>query len=94
MKLFNSLLFVVLLFSTSAAFAQEEETVNPIDTLTQFSQKLDSRISKLENLKITGYLQFQYQKADSMGINSMAGGNFSKFSDSRFMTRRGRIKFA
>ncbi|MDP4205114.1 MAG: hypothetical protein Q8859_03870, partial [Bacteroidota bacterium] len=46
------------------------------------------------NLKITGYLQFQYQKADSMGINSMAGGNFSKFSDSRFMTRRGRIKFA
>ncbi|ALL08173.1 porin [Pedobacter sp. PACM 27299] len=43
-------------------------------------------------INITGYLQTQFQKAQSSGINSFSGGDFSKNSDSRFMIRRGRLK--
>ncbi|MBB6502894.1 porin [Pedobacter cryoconitis] len=44
------------------------------------------------DIKITGYLQTQFQKAQSPGITSFSGGDFSTNSDSRFMIRRGRLK--
>ncbi|MES2458386.1 MAG: porin [Bacteroidota bacterium] len=43
-------------------------------------------------IAITGYLQTQYQKAQSAGITSFSGGDFGKNSDERFMIRRGRLK--
>lgn len=43
-------------------------------------------------IKITGYLQTQFQKAQSSGITSFSGGDFPANSDSRFMIRRGRLK--
>lgn len=46
----------------------------------------------LHDIKITGYLQTQFQKAQSAGITSFSGGDFSSNSDSRFMIRRGRLK--
>lgn len=45
------------------------------------------------DLKITGYFQFQYQKAQTEGQASFAGGDFLKGVDERFMIRRGRFKF-
>ncbi|WP_443937891.1 porin [Pedobacter sp. MW01-1-1] len=44
------------------------------------------------DIAITGYFQTQYQKAQSPGITSFSGGDFSTNSDSRFMIRRGRLK--
>lgn len=46
----------------------------------------------IHDIKITGYLQTQYQKAGSEGVNSFSGGNFDKNSSDRFMIRRGRLK--
>ena len=46
----------------------------------------------VHDIRITGYLQTQYQKAQSAGIYSWSGGDFDKNSDSRFMIRRGRLK--
>lgn len=43
-------------------------------------------------ITITGYLQTQYQRAQSEGILSFSGGDFSKNSKDRFMIRRGRLK--
>lgn len=43
-------------------------------------------------IKITGYLQTQFQKAQQPGVSSFSGGDFSGNSDSRFMIRRGRLK--
>jgi len=50
----------------------------------------------MKRLKITGYLQPQFQYIDSAGAPSVAGGDFSNGSGiyySRFMMRRGRFKF-
>lgn len=46
----------------------------------------------LHDIKITGYLQSQYQKTQSTGVSSFSGGDFSENSDNRFMIRRGRLK--
>lgn len=43
-------------------------------------------------IAITGYLQTQYQRAQSAGISSFSGGDFAKNSNERFMIRRGRLK--
>ncbi len=45
------------------------------------------------DLKISGYLQFQYQKAQEKGAPSFSGGDFSEEVNNRFMIRRGRFKF-
>lgn len=44
------------------------------------------------DIKITGYLQTQFQKAQSSGISSFSGGDFAENSDNRFIIRRGRLK--
>ena len=46
----------------------------------------------VHDLKITGYLQTQFQRAQSEGIYSYSGGDFSENSRDRFIIRRGRLK--
>src|SRR5215213_795974 len=49
-------------------------------------------LRRMENLRFTGYIQPQFQVAQSQGAPSFEGGNFSEFSNNRFMLRRARIK--
>jgi len=49
-------------------------------------------IKRFENLNISGYMQPQFQVAQSDGAPSYEGGNFSQYSSSRFMLRRARLK--
>jgi len=91
MKKLNLLATVLLAFTVNA-FAQE--STNPIDTLAAYVQKMNSTMTTLSKFKVTGYIQAQYQKADSMGITSFSGGDFDAKTDNRFAVRRGRIKFA
>lgn len=48
---------------------------------------------QLKKLKITGWVQAQYQVADTLGVKNYDGGDFPSNVDSRFMIRRGRVKF-
>jgi hypothetical protein len=58
-----------------------------------FSQNNNAPSSNdIHDIKITGYLQTQFQKAQSPGIYSWSGGDFNTNSDSRFIIRRGRLK--
>jgi hypothetical protein len=89
-----SVLFITLLamFPFNGLRAQEA-AVNPADTLVAVVEKSASDLAVLQRLKITGYLQAQFQKADTAGIESFAGGNFAAGIDNRFAVRRGRVKF-
>lgn len=92
----NLLLTLVALIaftsSNSNLFAQEAQEV-PLDTLTRAVSKLQEDFAILKKLKVSGYIQAQFQVADSAGIPSYAGGNFASNVDKRFAVRRGRIKF-
>lgn len=53
-----------------------------------------STVEKLNKLKISGYIQAQFQYADTEGVaTSMCGRKFDKGTRSTFYVRRGRIKF-
>ncbi len=84
------LLIALLITPTFFLQAQEQEE----DTLYRVIEKLQSDVSILSKIKISGYVQAQYQIADSAGIASYAGGNFDKGLDKRFSVRRGRLKVA
>lgn len=74
----------------------QETTENPLDTLARAVQNLTDEVNKSKRLKITGYVQPQWQYIDSAGAPSVAGGDFSNGTNkyfSRFMMRRGRFKF-
>jgi hypothetical protein len=88
----------IFLFSLtlSVPLIAQEQTETPIDTLTRSVSNLIDDNAKSKRLKITGYVQPQYQYIDSAGAPSVAGGDFINGGSpyySRFMMRRGRFKF-
>lgn len=56
-------------------------------------KEVKSFLETLKKIKISGYIQSQFQIADQNGIHSFAGGDFPANAKSRFNVRRGRIKF-
>ncbi|MCU0408576.1 MAG: hypothetical protein MUD02_06470 [Bacteroidales bacterium] len=72
------------------------ETWSQVDPLwvqdTTFVKELYIMKNKFQSLSFTGYLQIQFQHAESAGISSYNGGDFAAESDSRFMIRRGRFR--
>ncbi len=90
-------IFLLSLFLAAFSSRAQDSLENPIDTLFRAFSALQDKISKFERLKITGYIQPQWQYIDSAGAPSVAGGDFvtatgSKYFD-RFTMRRGRFKF-
>lgn len=82
-------LFLILLTSAIRVYAQ----VEPLWMQdTTFIKELYVMKNKYQSLSFTGYLQVQYQIADSSGIECYNGGNFAPHSDSRYMIRRGRFR--
>lgn len=78
------------LFSAGPLFAQRflseyDSTLFMRDTVTQV-------VRRFERLHFSGYIQPQYQVAQTKGIASYSGGNFAEQSDNRFMLRRARLK--
>lgn len=87
-----SLIAGFTLLSFIPLMAQEETAES--DTLYTIIDQVRTDLNDLKKLKISGYVQAQYQYADSIGAKSFAGGNFPALSDNRFALRRGRLKFA
>ncbi len=63
-----------------------------LEGLNESFLEVKSIVEALKKIKISGYLQPQYQLADQNGISSFAGGNFPANAKSRFAVRRGRVK--
>lgn len=88
------LTFASLLLISSAAFSQEENQTQE-EKNAQKIEVLESKVLKIEGLKISGYIQGQWQWAESSGIPAFGdGGSFNANTNNRFMLRRGRIKFS
>lgn len=86
----------ILLFISRDLKAQEETLVPQfVDTLNSKIENIKSEVDLLKRLKISGYIQGQYQMADTVGaVTPFSGGAFPKYSDNRFAVRRGRVKFS
>jgi hypothetical protein len=87
----RSLFAIIFLLLVSQVFSQRyladyDSTLFIRDTLRPIAKRF-------VNLNIGGYMQPQFQVAQSQGAQSYEGGNFSEFSNNRFMLRRARVKF-
>jgi len=80
---------LVALSLSSPVLAQDQVGTVSYSDVEQL--QADNALAK--KLKITGYIQTQFQKADTAGISSFAGGDFGSGIDNRIAVRRGRIKF-
>lgn len=89
----KQLLIGVMALSSVALCAQEEELTLPEKNAQKISI-LENDFGKFGQLKISGYVQTQWQWAESKGAAAFAaGGSFGADINNRFMIRRGRIKF-
>lgn len=89
---FSALFLTIFLgFCGFSGFSQRY--LSDIDSSFFIKDTVRPVIKRLENLRITGYIQPQFQVAQSKGAASFEGGNFSTYSNSRFMLRRARVKF-
>lgn len=81
--------FVLGLLSIGqVSFAQNVQN----DSVSKALKQLTTDVSQLKNLKITGWVQAQYQWTQTPGAKTFDGGDFITNSDNRFMIRRGRFK--
>ncbi len=80
----------IILFIGKSMRAQE----NPLDTLANSVFKIKEDVDLMKRVKMSGYLQTQFQLADSNGTPSYAGGDFNAHTDKRFMLRRARVKIS
>jgi hypothetical protein len=78
------LMFTLSVLFSAPLIAQETQ---PADTLQATLERIQSDLSLIKNLKITGYIQAQAVFTDS--VNGF-GNNYDK----KFSVRRGRLKFA
>lgn len=83
---------LLLLLMCAGYTVQAQDTLRTNDTLAQSVSKLHSDIEALKKIKLSGYIQAQFQVADSSGIPSFEGGDFAPGVDKRFMVRRARLK--
>ena len=64
-----------------------------LDTTKEMGKGFLSIYKRFDHIRMSGYMQPQYQIASREGAVGYGGGNFSEFSNNRFMLRRGRIRF-
>jgi hypothetical protein len=63
-----------------------------VESLNESYLETKSTVDKLAKIKVSGYIQAQWQYADSNGQPSIAGGNFAPLTNQRFQLRRARLK--
>jgi hypothetical protein len=73
-------------------FAQAQRFLSEYDSTLFIRDTVVSTVRRFENLHFSGYMQPQFQVAQSKGIRSFEGGNFSQNASNRFMLRRARVK--
>lgn len=74
--------------------AKIEELKGQVEGLNESYLETKATVDALKKIKLSGYIQAQFQSADIDGVPSIAGGNFAAGIHNRFMIRRGRLKVA
>ena len=88
---FKAVLLCAVLFCINIQ-ASGQRYLSDYDSTLFIRDTLRPFLKRLENLHFSGYIQPQFQVAQQKGAPSYNGGNFSEFSNNRFMLRRARIK--
>jgi hypothetical protein len=86
--IYHLLLWGCLLLQNASA----QRYLSEFDSALLIKDTLRPLSIRLSNLYFSGYMQPQFQVAESKGELSYGGGNFAENSNNRFMLRRARLK--
>jgi hypothetical protein len=86
----KSLLKILILLCISTSVSAQAN----VDSVDAKVNKLGKFIEVLRKFRFSGYIQMQYQHADTAGATSYSGGDFAPASNNRFMLRRARLRVA
>ena len=102
MKIGFVVVVAVLLSFPKKVNAQDSATVvtkeevselkGTVDGVNETLLEMRTTLDALKKIKLSGYIQSQYQIAESEGISSFSGSNFPGGVRDRFQLRRGRVK--
>lgn len=91
--LFKKYCLILMIFLVPFSAGAQRFLMDMVDTSTTMGKGVFSMYQNYSALRISGYMQPQFQMAQSdKGFESYAGGDFPKNVDNRFMLRRGRIR--
>lgn len=85
-------LFFTLVLTITGHFCFGQKYLSDLDSSLFIKDTLRPFLRRFDNIRFSGYIQPQFQLAQSKGAKSFEGGDFSAFSSNRFMLRRARIK--
>jgi hypothetical protein len=88
---FRYQLAIILLLLTQSTEAQF--LMDMTDTTMQVPEGQIAKYKRYDHARISGYIQPQFQVAESKGVESFNGGDFGERQSNRFMLRRGRLRF-
>lgn len=71
---------------------QLSEVKGSVEGINETVLEMKSTLDALKKIKISGYIQAQFQSGENDAIKSFAGGDFPSFTHNRFAVRRGRFK--
>ena len=84
---------LILIFICISLTAFSQRYLSDLDSsLLYIKDTVRPVLKRVENLYFSGYIQPQFQLADTEGAKTFSGGDFAPFSKSRFMLRRARVK--
>jgi len=88
----KKMLFIVLVL-LAATRAESQFLMDMIDTSKDVGKSLFSMYKSYNHIRISGYIQPQFQLAATKGQSSYDGGDFPAHVNNRFSLRRGRLRF-
>lgn len=88
-KIFTSICLTALCLIANKGIGQ---TITA-DSLKKTVDVVKTDVDNLKKLKVSGWVQAQFQVAEAKGASTFDGGNFLPGQYNRFMIRRGRVKF-
>ena len=84
-------LFTLIYLNSGQLFAQRF-LMDLVDTTNQMGKGMLSIYERYDRVRMSGYIQPQFQYVQSKGAESYNGGDFSEMTNNRFMLRRGRLR--
>jgi hypothetical protein len=72
---------------------QAQYLMDMVDTTKDMGKGILAMYTRLDKIRLSGYIQPQFQYSQSKGAKSFAGGDFATNSNNRFMLRRARVRF-
>lgn len=86
-------ILLLLFFVLFSVCSNAQFLMDMIDTTTDLGRSVLSVSKRFDNIRLSGYIQPQFQAIGQTGAKSYDGGDFAPNVNSRFMLRRGRIRF-